>query len=78
MTPEAITRTFCGTAEYLAPEVLLGQGYGRSVDWWSLGILIYEMINGLPPFYSENTNIMYRRILYSVIQIFSFVIFIGS
>lgn len=50
---------------YLAPEVLTGQGYGKAVDWWSLGILFYEMISGLPPFYSEDTNLMYQRILQS-------------
>lgn len=48
---------------YLAPEVLTGKGYGKDVDWWSLGVLFYEMINGLPPFYSEDTNVMYQRIL---------------
>ncbi|KAJ3216024.1 hypothetical protein HK099_006094 [Clydaea vesicula] len=59
------THTFAGTAEYLAPEVLAGQGYNKAVDWWALGILFYEMTTGLPPFYSENTNLMYNRILTS-------------
>jgi len=57
------THTFCGTPDYLAPEIIKSAGHGRGVDWWSLGTMIYEMLGGLPPFYSDNVNIMYDRIL---------------
>lgn len=55
--------TFCGTAAYIAPELLKGQAYGKAADWWSFGILLYEMIGGKPPYYHRNRDIMFQTIL---------------
>lgn len=55
--------SICGTSEYLAPEIILNKGHGMEVDWWALGILVYEMLTGNLPFTGNSPHVVYQKIL---------------
>lgn len=64
-----LASSFCGSVAYLAPEILTRQGHGKTVDWYLLGVLLYEMLVGMPPYFAKSREQMFRNIHRAKLQI---------
>lgn len=56
-------KSFCGSYAYLAPEMLKKNGHGKAVDWYLLGVILFEMVTGLPPYYADDKDQLFKNIL---------------
>ncbi|GLU14855.1 hypothetical protein SLE2022_313980 [Rubroshorea leprosula] len=66
------SNSMCGTVEYMAPEIILGKGYDKAADWWSVGILLYEMLTGKPPFIGGNRDKIQQKVVKDKIKLPAF------
>lgn len=65
---DKLAKSFCGSYAYLAPEMVKKCGHGKSVDWYLLGVLLYEMLEGIPPYYDHDKETLFSNILNNDIE----------
>lgn len=69
MEKEELAKSFCGSYAYLAPEMVKKTGHGKNVDWYLLGVLLYEMLEGIPPFYDHDKETLFRNIIMNPVEL---------